>query len=282
MAMAPTTEQQSQRIDLGQRLFLLGIFAILVTEALATIVNIGVAFTWTGAVLGIVSAVVILYLGNRLYGGDKAALTATRAWVVLEIMLVLTAVAILLSETPAEATMPIAVHLNISAAWQGWLKLAAYLGFGAAVYYPGVVLEFLATQRGETVVNGTATAVETPATQGEPVTLEKDQVQALEGLSGAMKMAGGLLSLVGAFDLLAALFTLNNTSDVDLLNIVEGFAFLALGAVIPIFALQGLVSGTQRTMTHIMNYLSGLARALAAYVVLFFILAVVAIWRLFL
>ena len=36
MSMAPTTDQQSQRTDLGQRVYLLGIFAILVVEAICT------------------------------------------------------------------------------------------------------------------------------------------------------------------------------------------------------------------------------------------------------
>src|SRR5882724_5279647 len=71
MSMAPTTDQQSQRADLGQRVYLLGIFAILVVEAISTITNVGMWFEWTSLVLGAVSCVGILYLGNWLYTGDK-------------------------------------------------------------------------------------------------------------------------------------------------------------------------------------------------------------------
>ena len=280
MAMAPTTEQQSQRIDLGQRFFLLGVFGILVSEALATIVNIGLAFTWTGALLGIVSAVVILYLGNRLYVGDKVALTATRVWLAVELAVVVTALAILLGNMPAESTIP--VHLNTSAAWQGCLKLVAYMGFAAAVFLPGVVLDFFAAQRGETIVNGTPTAAETSAVAGEPVTLANDQVQALDGLSGAMKMACGLLLVVGAFELVAGLMTgdpLNRN-----LSVLEGFAFMSLGVILlaPLQALQTLLSVTPRTLGHVVGFLSGLGTTFLVYVVMFVLLIVAVVWRLFL
>jgi hypothetical protein len=280
MAMAPTTEQQSQRIDLGQRFFLLGVFGILVSEALATIVNVGLAFTWTGALLGIVSAVVILYLGNRLYVGDKVALTATRVWLAVELAVVITALAILLGNTPAESTIP--VHLNISAAWQGCLKLAAYVGFAAAVFLPGFVLDFFAAQRGESVVNGAAPAAETSAATGEPVTLANDQLQALDGLSGAMKMACGLLIVVGGFELVAGL--LSGGSLNTKLSVGEGFAFMSLGLVLlaPLKLLQFVLAATPRTMGIVMAFLQALTTIFLVYLVLFVALIVVGVWRLFL
>src|SRR5437016_1827695 len=73
MAMAPTTEQQPQRRDLGQRFFLLGIFAVMVAEVVCTLVNIGQWFHWSSLVLGVVASVGIIYLGNWLYTGDKTA-----------------------------------------------------------------------------------------------------------------------------------------------------------------------------------------------------------------
>jgi hypothetical protein len=282
MAMAPTSEQQSQRIDLGQRLFLVSVFGVLVTEALATIVNIGHAFTWTGTLLGIVSAVVILYLGNRLFVGDRPALTASRVWVALELVLVLIALGILLGDTPAESSIP--VHLNISAAWQGWLKLAAYAGFAAALFLPGFVLDFFAAQRGDAAAGAAVAAVETAPISAEPVTLANDQTQALEALNGTLKGVSALVLAVGGFDLLVGLFNIKKSTDVGLLSIVEGLAVVGLGAavILPCQPLQALLTATPRTMQQAMAFLTALATSLAAYVVPLVALAAVVILRLFL
>jgi hypothetical protein len=282
MATAPSTDHQSQRSDLGHRFFLLGVFGVLVVEALSTIVNIGHGFIWTGTLLGAVSCLGILCLGNWLYAGDRAALTATRAWVLLQLILVAVATAILVSDVPVGS--PIPHRLNITEAWQGWLKLLAYAGFATAVFLPGVVLEFLAVQRGETVAAKETAPAETPAFGGEPVTLANDQTQALEGLAGAMKMVSGLLILVGGLDVLAGLLNLGKSSagNFRALNIVEGLPFLGLGLVLvaPIQALEALLSAAPRTMGHVMPLLTRLATTFAVYVLLFVALAVIIVWRL--
>src|SRR5439155_17352944 len=172
----------------GQRVYMLGIFAILVVEAISTITNVGMWFEWTSLVLGTVACVGILYLGNWLYTGDKTALLVMRVWVAVELTLVLIAVVLLGGEGPGPA---VARHLGVNVWWEGLLKIAAYAGFAAAIFCPGVVLDFLGAQRGEGP-GATATAPETAETgapAGEPVELNAEQTNALTGLSAAMKMA---------------------------------------------------------------------------------------------
>src|SRR5439155_905006 len=115
MSMAPTTDQQAQRIDLGQRVYMLGIFAILVVEAISTITNVGMWFEWTSLVLGTVACVGILYLGNWLYTGDKTALLVMRVWVAVELTLVLIAVVLLSGRSVAESVLCLVEGLAIAA-----------------------------------------------------------------------------------------------------------------------------------------------------------------------
>src|SRR4051812_26858484 len=121
MSMAPTTEPQPTSSDLGQRFFVLGIFAILVVEAGTTIINIGQHAEWTSSALGVLFCFVILYLGNWLYRGDKTALMWTRIWVVLQIAVVAMGVTHF-SEEPDLAVL--VRHHGVIAVWQGVLKLA--------------------------------------------------------------------------------------------------------------------------------------------------------------
>jgi hypothetical protein len=305
MAMAPTTESDTQRSDLGQRFFLLGVFAILVVEALATIVNVGQAFTWTGTVLGIIATIGVLYLGNWLFTGDRSALSAMRGFVVIELILAAVALAMLVSDMPSDS--PIPAHLNVSASWQGWLKVIAYGGFALALFMPGVVLDFLAQQRGETPTSAASPTAEALAPAGEPVTLAADQTKALEALSGALGLAGALLLLVGLLVMLASLGRMFNdlaavgrmptdvaqaASDAlasekrriitqGVLGIAEGLLFLILGAVLQpaLKALQGLLAASPRNTTLVMGFFSRLSVVLATAVFFAVALGVVVVCR---
>jgi hypothetical protein len=278
MAMAPTTEQP-QRIDLGQRFFLLSIFAVLVVEALATVVNMGHAFAWSSTILGIVSTLAILYLGNWLWTGDRTALTVTRIWALLQLALVVVLMVILLGDVHTGSSLP--RNLNISTAWEGWLKLAAYIGLVVALFVPGVVLDFIASHRGEPTAPVAANAADKILPTGEPVNLAVEHVNALEGLSRAMKTVTGVLIVVGVFEVLAGLLTYGKTPIGSWLSVAEGVALVVLGALLlaPLHGLQSLLSAAPRNTGHVLTFLTQLSMTFTGYVVVFLALAAVVVCR---
>jgi hypothetical protein len=280
MSMAPTTEPESTTSDLGQRFFLLAVFAILLVETVTTVTNVGQWFEWSSCLLGIVSGVGILYLGNWLYTGDKTALTVTRIWAVLQLALVLAAIGIAVSGSPPDSPFPRQVGVN--ALWEGILKLIVYLGLAGLLFLPSPTLDFFSAQRGETPASAAASAKAETVAAGSPVELAPEHTKALEGLSGTMKAVSGLLLTVGVVDLLIGLLAVDNAPPVRVLGIVEGLALAALGAVLvaPTKALQSLLGATPRNMGFVMNFFTTLLGTFKAYVLIFLVLAVVAVCRL--
>jgi hypothetical protein len=282
MSMAPTTEPQSTPSDLGQRLFLLGVFTILLVEVVCTVANVGQCFEWTSCVLGIVASVGILYLGNWLYTGSTSALAVTRIWVVVQLMLVLVAMGILLSVSFADSTFP--QHVGVNALWQGYLKLIVYLGFAGLLFIPGLTLDFLSAQRGQ-VRTPTALATNSElAAPGSPVELGAEQTKALDGLGAAMRTVSGVLLIVGALDLVVGMVTMAQNQAAGLLSIVEGIAVWLLGAELwaPGKALHALQGASPRTMPLMMNVFTTLLGTFKAYLLLLVILLAVLACRLML
>jgi hypothetical protein len=273
------SEQSPPRTDLGQRFFLLGVFAILVVEAILTVVNFAQWFEWSSLALGVVAGILILYLGNWLYTGDKTALTVMRIWIVLQLVLVLVAVLVTLAGAPADSTLP--RHLGINMMWQGWLKLAAYGTFAGMLFLPGVMLDFLAEQRGEVPASAPVAVKEEAPAMGPPVDLTAEHTQALTGLGNAMKKVSGVLLMVGAFQILTGLLALGQAPTKGGLSLVEGAALAALGAVLlaPAGAVLGLVGATPRHMGLVVNLLNRLLVTYKVYLVIVLVLTIVAVCR---
>jgi len=280
MSMAPTTEPQSPPSDLGQRLFLLGVFAVLVAEVIVTVANVGQWFEWTSCLLGVIACLGMLYLGNWLYTGNRTALTVTRIWVAIQLAVVLAGV-IALSETPADSAIP--RHLGINAFWQGYLKLAVYLGFAGLLFAPGATLDFFSAQRGEAPAKVPAPTTEQTAPVGNPVELAVEHTRALEGLGGAMQTVSGVLVIVGALELLIGLLAAGQTSAADWLSI-HGIVVAALGAVLwpPTKALQALLGASPRNTGYVMNFLTALLATFKAYLFILLALAVLVVSQLML
>lgn len=282
MASVPTMQQQPT--DLGQRLFLTGVFAVMVVELVDIFVNIGSTFEWTAFVLNLFSALFILYLGNWMYSGNKNALAVARGWVGL--MAAVAAVG-LAFRWLGLMHPDVSGHLGITAIWLGILKLAVY-GTFAGWLFSGSVLDFLASQRGETTATAAATTEHPPAT-GAPVELAADHVTALDGLAGTMKMASVILVAVGLLDMACGLSVvarggLENfdfTKIGPLLNLVEGLAVVLLGVLLlpPLQNLQGLIGAAQRHMGIVMHLLHQLHTLYLGYIGVFLVLAAVAICR---
>jgi hypothetical protein len=277
MSMAPTTEQTS-RSDLGQRFFLLSVFAILAVEVVVTVFNVGMWFEWSSCLLGILAAVGILWLGNWLWSGDKTALTVTRVWVVVMFVLALVAQIWLLTLEPT-----LSRYLGVNAAWQGWLKLAAYGGFACALFVPGVVLDFVSGQRGEAAPAESAAATAAAPPTGEPVELTAEATKALTGLSGAMKVAAGLLPVLGILEMFIASLKYGKAPlGSALADTLEGFALVFLGALLalPSKSLQNLLDTTPRNTGHVMGFLLQLLGAFKGYALILPALAIAALARL--
>jgi hypothetical protein len=253
----------SNRIDLGQRLFLLGVFGIVVAEAVTTVVNVGQWFDWTSCLLGIVATLAILYLGNWLYTGDKTAYLATTAWVILFAGLSLAALLFRFQFESSGAAMGDAVsrHLGVNVAWQGILKLATYVLF-AVVLFSGPTREWLATRRGEPVLSATNAA--TPLT-GEPVELAAEHTTALTACASAMNTASAVLIGVGLIEILAALLS----EGVAVIGFWEGFVLVGLGGglSVPAKAINDLLAATPKNMGYVANVLQKLQSTFALYLI---------------
>jgi hypothetical protein len=275
MASVQNVDNQ-QRIDLGQRLFLLGVFASLIVELVGIFVNIGPSFEWTSFLLNVFAGGFIIYLGNWLYHGDKTALTVTRTWVTLMACVAGLGLACIW----AGLTQPdIARYLGITAGWLGLLKLAAYATFACWLFLPGSVLDYFAARRGESAA---PVAPAELATTGTPVELTAEHTTALGGLAGAMKNASGVLLAVGFLDVAAGLLALGPSEKLPaLLNVIEGLAVMTLGCLLlaPTKAVQALVGAAQRHMGYVMKLLEGLQTLYLGYIALFAVLAAVAVCR---
>jgi hypothetical protein len=276
MASVQNVDNQ-QRIDLGQRLFLLGVFASLIVELVGIFVNIGPSFEWTGFVLNVFAGGFIIYLGNWLYHGDKTALTVTRGWVTLMACVAGFGLVCIW----ADLTQPdIARHLGITAGWLGLLKLVAYATFACWLLVPGSVLEYFAARRGETAAP--VAPAEHLAATGTPVELTAEHTTALGGLAGAMTNASCVLLAVGFLDVASGLLALGSQEKLPaILNVVEGLAVMTLGCLLsaPTKAVQALVGAAQRHMGYVMNLLERLRTLYLGYIVAFAVLAAVAVCR---
>jgi hypothetical protein len=276
MASVQNVDNQ-QRIDLGQRLFLLGVFGSLIVELVGIFVNIGLSFEWTAFLLNAFAGGFIIYLGNCLYHGDKTALAVTRGWVTLMACVAGLGLACIW----AGLTQPdIARHLGITAAWLGLLKLAAYATFACWLFVPGSVLDYFAARRGE--MAAPVAPAEHLATTGTPVELTAEHTTALGGLAGAMKNASGVLLAVGFLDVAAGLLAFGTPEKLPaILNVIEGLAVMTLGCLLlaPTKAVQALVGAAQRHMGYVMKLLDGLQTLYVGYIVSFAVLAAVAVCR---
>jgi hypothetical protein len=276
MASVQHTEQHQQRIDLGQRFFLLGIFAVMVIELVGIIVNIGSSFAWSALVLNVFASVFVLYLGNWLYGGDRTALSVARGWIAVMAVVSGFGLACAWAGPP---TAELGRYVGITAVWLGLLKFIIYGTCALALFSSGYVLDYLAAQRGETAA---APVTAEPQAAAAPAELAADHVTALEGLAGAMKIVCFVLLAVGLFEAGASLSRLGSEQHVPaILGIVEGLAVATLGCLLmaPLKAVQALAGAAQRHMGYVMQFLARFHALFLAYIVTFGVLAAVAVCR---
>jgi hypothetical protein len=253
-----SSAEPSYRIDLGQRLFLFGVFSIVVAETMTTVVNIGEWFEWTSCLLGVVATLVILYLGNWLYSGDKTAHLATTIWVIFFVGLTLLAIFFRLEfeSTGAAAGERWSRHLGVNVLWEGFLKLAAYCLF-AVILFAGPTRDWLAIRRGEPAPT-LADAV--PALSGEPVELAAEHTNALAACAAAMTTASITLIGIGLVECVVAFSFPAFFGGYWPVSIVEGFALLGLGLGLtePAKKINDLLAAAPKTTGYVATFLQTL------------------------
>lgn len=214
-------------LDKGERVFVATVAFVLAMETLAAVAGSGAQFAWPRLLLSVFGGVFILYLAQRLYGGDRSVEKLALGWSGFQVGLMF--LSILIGPEPGG---PIAsVVQSVGLPWYGLatLKLLAYTFFAAGLCMRSSSRAFLADKRGEEMVQYLPeTVVET----GAPVAWTAEQTQMLSSVSGLMLAAGVLLIVVGVWVVLRAVPPSLNVSTLGMVSIVEGALAIVLGATL--------------------------------------------------
>lgn len=262
-----TTDRQD-RLEVGEKSFVIVVVLALATELLTTAFGLAIAFHWTGLLIGGLSAVLLVYLANWTYTGDRAGRKGLLAFAGLEAVL---AMAALVSGLSGSGATGAAGVLGLPALGLSACKLAAYLILAATVAACGPVKDFLAFKRGEEPELTTAVPAVSPS--GITVALTDQEVQSLGRLGTLMFAAGLILALVGVLRLFGP--SSDNTM-VRLVSLGEGIVLVALGLVLlgPASAVE-LFRREGTDVSYLMHVLGRLRALFLQQIVLGLVLALV-------
>ena len=270
MSMAPTTEHQSSKTDLGHRLYVLGVFAVFFAEVALIVVNLGEGFGWLVALPGIVSSVLLLWLGNWLYTGNRQALSLMRFFVFVELCLCLAALISL------GGSAVVAKYLGMTAMWQVDLKLFVYIVFSVLLML-SATLGFLSARRGESAATVATVTPEEMAAAGSPVDLGTEQTKTLENLEQAMTLFACVAWTLAIVLLVIEVVNRGDgQSNILLYAAVVGTIILLLQPVRP---LHILLRASPCNMGHVMNVLSAFATTWKGYVIVLLVLVLALLVR---
>ena len=214
-------------LDKGERVFVLTVAFVLAAEVLTTIVGTGTQFAWPRLILGVFSSVFILFLAQRLYGGDRSIEKIALGWAVFQILLMIASLVV----GPVKPGSSPNFLQDLGVPWRtlATLKLVAYASFAAGLAMRSSPRAFLAYKRGEHVdVFLPPTVVD----DSSPITWTADQAQVFGNLASWMQAAAGVLILVGLFVILNAIPPSLTLSPRRALSLLEGFLTLGLGALL--------------------------------------------------
>ena len=223
-------------LDKGERVFVGTVAFVLAIEVLCTLMGTGTHFAWPRLVLGVFSSVFIIFLAQRLYGGDRAVEIIALGWAGFQI--VLTLASLVIGPEPRDDALHFVQDLGIP--WRGLaaLKIIAYASFAAGLVIRSSPRAFLAEKRGDEVSHYLPPTVVDDST---PLTWTADQAQTFGKLAGSMQIAAGVLILVGLYIIANAIPPSLSLSPPKALALVEGLLLLVLGGAIlaPALALGG-------------------------------------------
>lgn len=262
-----------ERLAVGEKWFVFATLLVLGVEGVLAIVTNAMHTTVPGLILGVGGFVFVMFLGNRLYSGDRRIYGLALAWVAFQLLYVLIALGLIVS---SEQGVALARSLGAPVTWAVLVKGAAYAILGAVLWSMPSVQDFFAGQRGElTVTHEVAVAPSVPAAEAPPVpiTFTADLNEGIQNLASAMKTAAWLLIVLGAAQLLIGGLK-NEMSSLGMwLAVAEGALLIALGLLLagPANRADTLTDKEGQTSTELNGFLQGLSchfKSQAAVVVL--------------
>jgi hypothetical protein len=200
---------------------------VLGAEVLFTLMATGQHFAWPRLILGVFGAVFILFLGQRLYAGDRGIERIALGWAGFQIVLMLASLAV--GPHAQGGIAGIVQDVGLPVRYMALLKGIAYGSFAAALAAPCAAHAFVAAKRGDDVEKFLPAAV---ADTTHPLTWTADQLKLLGSLTTLMQIAAGVLALVGVYVILNAIPPSLNMSLGRTLLLLEGVLTLGLGALL--------------------------------------------------
>jgi hypothetical protein len=267
--------ERQERLEYGQKFFVIGVFILLALESLVAIISVGLAFSWVRLLLAAAAGILLLYLANRIYSGDKGARNLLVGWFGVQ-TIVLAAAALCLGLGLVEGP-GLFRHVGAATPWLAVLLLAAYVGVTALYLSSATVKEFLADRGGEVLPEREVVEVD----PGAPVAWADDQKKSFSALAAGMKVAGTALVIAGVLNVLAALRVMADQPDVWTW-LVEGVAYLALGGALfgPAAAVRVVVESAVTGVGYVVHALGRLRQLYLIQAVVAVVLAAVAVVRL--
>ncbi len=200
--------EKNQGHALGEKLLVAAFFGALGSCAGLTVIGAGLHFDWKSLILGVVNCIFVMVLAEWLYSGRPNTLKVLQGWMAFQGLLgfVLLGLVVIFPHRLADFHLPEVLGTGLVI-----LQCGAQLAFGLMVTGPRSVREFLASRRGEVVpveqFHEPHEEKYITAGPGE-ISLDEGARQALNHLSGFVGLAGNLLALVAALDLLGGLVLL--------------------------------------------------------------------------
>jgi hypothetical protein len=225
-----STMPNPQRLETGEKTFVIAFLVAFVVEvALAT--SAALAGAWVGVLLSSFGACFVLYLANRLYGGDAKARQLAIGWVGFSLLVGAVGLYLALAN---RGSAHAGYHLGVVAPWAGALKVVAYLVLGATLAAGRSSRYFVAVRSGATVAEAEREVEEFGPT-GVALKLTPQQAAPLTAASGSLKAASIALVLLGLlFAANAVKDALDGRAALDWMPLLgQGVLVLALGGLLP-------------------------------------------------
>lgn len=255
--------ERQEQINFGERLLVLGVLTVLITEALFTILAFSLGFPGYSVLLGLAGFVVMMFLAAWLYKGSKQAWQAAVAWTGLQLLVIATPLVLLLvpgAGSPHPITQALGVPPPLT--WLLVIKLAVYLAFGLLLLASDSFRMFLRSRHEHPAHEPVSIPGPTPA----GLTLTEKQTSLFQTLSATFQAVGLVVLLAGGFLLIQETSYPTGRGGPAGLVMLEGVVLLilGLGLLLPAGALSllGQSEASSDDLTQVFRRLSWLSVSL--------------------
>jgi hypothetical protein len=253
-----TSADKLDRLDLGERFIVAGVWIPLGLGMIFSIIGTGLQINAISLILGLITPVALIWIGNGLHRGDRRYLSFAAGWAALMGVIGLIVLGMVLSTPRTLASMGLPSPM---ACWILALGCFSQVVLGLFLFVPRSAMAYMAHKRGEEYVEEPEAVPD-----AEVFTLADARVQLmpeakadLGGLAGYLLTAGlGLIGLAGLCIVGGALLLYFMGSGWSLL-LVGIFAFL-LGNILrtPAEDLRYLTQTSGAETPHLTNTVNGL------------------------